>query len=141
MKDMDDAPTIQPESVAAQLAAAYGDDGTIDLGRLLPLLRPDVVLHVPGVHPLSGDHRGLEEIAAFAVGSSAATAAGEHTRRIDTLVGTDHVAVLVRVEGVRPDGRRLDNVTIHLARVDRDGLVADIWFHNRDQAHVDAFWS
>lgn len=127
--------------LAVELAAAYQDDGTVDLGRLVPLLHPDVVLHVPGSQPLTGDHRGLAAIATFLVGSREATVAGERIDRVDTLVGHDHVALLVHVSGERPDGRRLDNVTIHLARLDDAGLVTDIWFHNRDQAHVDAFWS
>lgn len=129
------------EAVADELSAAYQRDGTVDLGRLVPLLHPDVVLHVPGGQPRSGDHRGLQAIAAFMVASREVTVAGEHIARLDTLVGEDHVALLVHVRGDRPDGRRLDNVTIHLARVDDDGLVTDIWFHNRDQSHVDTFWS
>jgi ketosteroid isomerase-like protein len=134
------SPTVTSE-LARELAAAYRPDGTIDLDRLVPLLHPDVVLHVPGDQPLGGDHRGLVEIAGFLVGSREVTVAGEHIDRVDTLVGDDHVALLVRVTGDRFDGRRLDNVTMHLARIDGAGLVTDIWFHNRDQAHVDAFWS
>jgi uncharacterized protein len=126
---------------AVELAAAYQADGTVDLGRLVPQLHPDVVLHVPGEQPLSGDHQGLTAIAAFLVGSREVTVAGERIDRVDTLVGDDHVALLVHVSGERADGRRLDNVTIHLARLDEAGLITDIWFHNRDQAHVDAFWS
>lgn len=138
---MNDIITSHTPSTAGELAAAYQSDGTVDLGRLVPLLHPDVVLHVPGDQPLSGDHRGLEAIATFMVASRDVTVAGERIDRVDTLVGDDHVALLVHVSGERPDGRRLDNATIHLARIDEAGLVTDIWFHNRDQSHVDRFWS
>ncbi|MEZ5248701.1 MAG: nuclear transport factor 2 family protein [Ilumatobacteraceae bacterium] len=128
-------------AIAAVLAAAYRDDGSIDLAALLSVLHPDVALHVPGAQPLAGTHQGLDAIARFAVALRDLTVDGEHTERVDTLVGDDHVALVVHVAAERADGRRLDNHTVHLARVDATGLVRDIWFHNRDQAHVDGFWS
>jgi hypothetical protein len=60
---------------------------------------------------------------------------------LDVMVGEAFVAVLVRVTARRLDGRQLVNDTIHLMRLDDGGLVAEIWFHNRDQMIVDAFWS
>jgi len=119
---------------------AYSSDEGIDLVGLSGALHADVVLHVPGDHPVAGEHRGLEQIAGFVHASRAATADGEHVERLDTLVGESHVGVLVRVTAARPDRDDLINHTIHLFALD-DDAVTDIWFHNRDQAAVDAFWS
>jgi uncharacterized protein len=133
-----DASTVA--TIADTMTAAYRTPGTIDFGRLVPLLHTDVVLHVPGSHDLAGSYAGLDAIAGFIVASGAVTVGGEHVEYVDTLAGEHHVAVLVRVTGERADGRRLDNTTMHLAQIDTDGMVTDIRFHNRDQAHVDAFW-
>lgn len=56
------------------------------------------------------------------------------------LVGEHHVAVYCRIRGRRPGRADLQNETLHLYRIE-DGKVAEIWFHNRDQTAVDAFWS
>ena len=75
-------------------------------------LEPDVVLHVPGVHPLSGDHRGLASVGGFLQRTREATTDGEHMELIEVLF-----------------------------RLGDDDRIAEIWFHNRDQAPVDEFWS
>lgn len=126
--------------VHEEIKQAYSSVGGIDLARLSGVLDTDVVLHVPGDHPLAGDHQGLDQIHGFVQASRDATSDGEHVERIDTLVGESHVGVLVRVTAARPDRDDLINHTIHLFALD-DDAVTDIWFHNRDQAAVDAFWS
>jgi ketosteroid isomerase-like protein len=127
--------------IVVAITAAYSEGPSIDFGALLPMLHSEVVLHVPGSHPLSGSYRGLEAIGGFIAASSEVTAGGERIRHLDTLVGDRHVAVLVHVSGERADGRCLDNVTMHLAEIGPDGLITSITFHNREQAPVDAFWS
>jgi ketosteroid isomerase-like protein len=104
------------------------------------LLAPDVVLHVPGRHPLAGDYHGREGLARFAAQSLGATHGGERLALLDVLAGDTFVAALCRVEAQRPDrAATLDNRTLHLARVE-SGHIAEIWFHNFDQHAVDAFW-
>ena len=127
--------------LAKRLSDAYASKDGVDLVDLAAALRPDVILHVPGDHPLAGDHRGLEQIAEFMMASRASTSDGEHVELVDTLVGASHIGVLVKVTAARDDRDALVNHTIHLFAVDSDLAVSDIWFHNRDQAAVDAFWS
>jgi uncharacterized protein len=138
---MDSNPPEHVRHATTSLAAAYRPDGSVDLAAFADLLDPEVVLHVPGNNPLSGDHRGLAEVAAFAIASATATGGTESTVLIDTLVGQQHIAALVRVTAERPNATRLDNITMHLAKLGENGLITEIWFHNRDQTHVDAFWA
>jgi ketosteroid isomerase-like protein len=121
--------------------AAYSAEGGIDLGIVASVVRDDVVLHVPGHHPLGGTHAGLLGVGTFVAASNELMTDGESLELIDVLAGRNHVAVLVRITGSRPDGRALDNHTMHLLRIDADERVAEIWFHNRDQELVDAFWA
>lgn len=117
----------------------YGALAQRDLGAAAELLEPDVVLHVPGTHPLAGTHRGLDEVLEFTAATTAATDDGETIEPLEILTGIEHVAVLCRVTATRGE-RRLDNSTIHLLRL-RSGRVTEIHLHNFDGSAVDAFWS
>ncbi len=99
----------------------------------------DVALHVPGQHRTAGEYHGVGGLLAFAEASRATGATIVGREVVDVLEGTDHVAVYAHIRGRRPDRADLDNLTLHLYRIE-DGRVAEIWFHNRDQAAVDAFW-
>lgn len=113
-----------------QVHRLYAAVGAGDRGTVEALLAPDVVLHVPGTHPGAGEVCGRAAVLrALAAGASTTT-----TEVLDVLTGRGHVAVYCRVRG---EGG-FNNPTLHLLRV-QDDRVAEIWFHNRDQAHVDAF--
>ncbi len=103
------------------------------------LLTEDVVLHVPGRHPLAGDYHGAAGIAAFAAASGAVADRSEDLQVLDVLTGDTLVAAYCLVTGRREGHAPLENRTLHLARVE-DGRIAEIWFHNYDQHAVDAFW-
>ena len=123
--------------IARRLYAAVLDPaGLDDPSSLTDVAAPDVVLHDPGSHPLGGEHRGLAGVQRFLTASGAI---GPRTEVLDVLDGRDHAAVYCRVRAER-DGAVLDNHTVHLLRI-ADGRVAEVWFHNRDQAHVDRFWN
>ncbi len=103
------------------------------------LVTDDVVLHVPGHHLTARDYEGVDGLIEFAVASRATSATIVAREVIDVLEGQHHVAVYCRIRGRRPERAPLENVTLHLYRVE-EGRVAEIWVHNRDQAAVDAFW-
>ena len=126
-----------PRDVALALyAALLGND--LDAARRHA--HDHVVLHVPGTHPLAGDHRGPEALVRFVEATRARTESGEHIEILDVLDGTDHAAAYLRVTAERAGKVPLDNTTVHLLRV-VDGRVAEVWLHNWDHAAVDEFWS
>ena len=124
------------EVVLGLRAALASDDREV----MASLVTDGIVLHVPGRHQTAGEYEGLDGLVAFAEASRATGATIRSREVLDVLEGDEHVAVYCRIRGERPDRAPLDNVTLHLYRVE-DGRVAEIWFHNRDQAVVDAFWS
>ena len=111
-----------------------------DMATVAGLVTDDVVLHVPGTHPLADAHRGLAAFAEFAAATTALTDDGEDIEVIDVLGGTDHAAVYCHVTARRAGRPPLDNLTVHLLRI-RDGRVAEAWLHNFDDVAVSAFWS
>jgi len=131
---MSNAPDLA--DLVLRLRAALEQDDRETAGALL---RDDTVLHVPGDHTTNGDYVGLAGLLEFAAASRALGATTER-EVVDVLTGRDHVAVYCNITGHRPGRSVLHNPTLHLYRV-ADGRVAEIWFHNRDQAAVDAFWS
>ncbi len=118
----------------------YGAIRSGELAAASQFLDAGIVLHVPGTHPLAGEHRGPAAFARFSQQSRALTVAGEQIEILDILEGDDHVAVYCRVRAERSNGARLDNTTVHLMRIE-GGVVIEAWLHNWDDITVDRFWN
>ena len=126
--------------IAAPLLALYGSFVAGDLDGVRATLADDVVLHVPGHQPLTGDHAGRDGVVEFLLASQAATEGQERVELLDVLTGGSFAAAYCRISGERPGREPLENRTAHVMRVE-DGLIREIWFHNFDQDNVDQFWS
>jgi ketosteroid isomerase-like protein len=113
-------------------------DGRVD--DALALIHPDIVLHVPGDHPLAGEHRGIDAFVTFQIASAEVASNTQEMRLIDVMGGTDHAAAYVHVTAQREGRAPLDNLTVHLFRFE-DGRVVDLRFHNWDDRAVSAFWA
>jgi ketosteroid isomerase-like protein len=103
------------------------------------VLADEVVLHVPGSHPLAGTYHGADALLDFVTAVGARADRTEHVELLDLLGGATHAAAYCRVTGNRPGFEPLDNTTVHVLRIEQ-GRIAEVWFHNWDQASVDAFW-
>lgn len=103
---------------------------------VLGAVAPDVVAHVPAV----GDLEGIDALATFLADTAEKTADGEHFELLDVLAGHSYAALYFRITARRPGHPDLDNLTLHLARIE-DDLVKEIWFHNFDGPAVAAFWA
>jgi ketosteroid isomerase-like protein len=130
-------PTASPGEVTMALYAALLSN---QLGEARRHTHEDVVLHVPGSHPLAGEHRGPEALVRFVEASRYRTENGEHIEVLDVLEGADHAAAYLRVTAQRAGKTPLDNTTVHVLRL-VDGRVAEIWLHNWDNTAVNDFWS
>ena len=117
----------------------YGGVASGDLASARSALVEDVTLHVPGTHPLAGEHRGPDAVLDFVLSSRGLTDDGEDVEVLDVLEGQRHVAVACRVRATRA-GKELDNRTVHVLRME-GGHIAEIWLHNFDDLAVDDFWS
>ncbi|MBI1185935.1 MAG: DUF4440 domain-containing protein [Alphaproteobacteria bacterium] len=113
----------------------YADAWTAgDIAAIFACYHDDFTLHYGGTNPLSGDHVGKA--------ASIATLA-EVTRRtqrgrpeiIDVAAG-DTRAVLIARERFTRDGRSDDLVRVLVFAV-KDGLLAECWLYDQDQALVD----
>lgn len=122
------------------VAELYEAMGVGDLRRARRVLAEDVVLRVPGTHPLAGEHRGPDGVLGFVLGSRHLTDGGEDVEVLDVLEGRDHVAVCCTVRATRAGRAPLENRTVHVLRLD-GGRIREIWLHNFDDIAVNDFWS
>ena len=87
-----------------------------------------------------GVKRGFDEIGAF-FGESAQLTEG--TLNVDpkaVLADGPTVAVIAHMTGSRPDGRRLDDMQVHVFTIE-DGRVATVDQYVGDPDQVAAFWA
>lgn len=103
---------------------------------VLANVAPNVTAHVPAV----GDLEGVDALAGFLAETAAKADHGEHFELLDTLIGNDHAAFYFRITAARQGRAPLDNLTLHLTRLE-NGKIAEIWFHNFDGPAVAAFWA
>jgi hypothetical protein len=105
----------------------------------LPTLREifsqDIVWHLPGTHPASGDHRGRD-----AVFAAMATFDGFVQLELHDVVANDeHAVALLRATGHRK-GKQYDALEIDTFHI-KDGKVTEFWSFSEDQRMTDEYWS
>lgn len=125
---------------AARVREAFAAFNRGDVEGMRPFLAEDIVWHVGGDHPLSGDYRGREEVLAYVarvVELTGGTLAGEP---LDILVDDTHAGVFQRVTATR-DGRKLDVELAQALTFDDDGRWTEYWALADEQDEVDAFWA
>lgn len=100
------------------------------------VLAPDVVWHVPGRHPLSGTHRGVEQMLAFFVqlGASGFQADLQFLQADDERVVDVH-----RGWSSRKDGSDIDLVWVLVYRIE-NGRITEARNFVSDQAAADTFF-
>lgn len=100
-----------------KLAAAM-DAG--DMEAFASYLAEDTVLHVPGDHELSGEHRGRDAVLGVFAKLYELTGGTLQAERIDVMASDERTFGLARFTARRDDGRELDTIVGSLLRW-RDG--------------------
>jgi uncharacterized protein len=114
--------------------------GSGDLDALMEQLTDDVVWHVGGDHPLSGDYRGKAAVRAYLDRVSELTGGSLKLEPIDVLASDRFVGIFHRVEA-EASGRKLDTAMVQARRVAEDGRYSEYWALAEDQRAVDEFWT
>jgi ketosteroid isomerase-like protein len=109
-----------------------------DFAGFLALHTEDVVMHVPGGSPLSGDHVGRDGIAAVFQRELSMLDAPPEFVPLDDLGSDDHAAAVV-IQRMQRGGRSYEGLQVVIARV-RDGHLSEVWFRPEDQASFDEFF-
>ncbi|MFN8485344.1 MAG: nuclear transport factor 2 family protein [Anaerolineae bacterium] len=99
----------------------------------------DIVWHVPGHNPVSGDYHGFDEYTQLMPARMAPLTRWEFTLE-DMMVNGYFVMVTFHVDGERK-GKTISIDGGHVMRVSTDGKVVEGWGFTADQDVVDDFFS
>lgn len=100
---------------------------------------PNIIWHVPGHNPVSGDYVGWDAYFRTMVSRMEPLDRWE-VEPLDVMVNGDFVVATSRVVGERR-GQHIDLRGVHLFRLNDDGRVAEGWGFVNDQDALDAFFS
>jgi len=125
---------------AARVREALGTFDRSDFEAFRSFLSDDVVWHVGGHHPLSGDYRGPDAVVEYWTRTQEAVGGTLRGEVLDVLANDRHAGVFNRVTAER-DGRRLDAVLAQAITFDDEGRWTEYWALADEQDEVDAFWA
>ena len=115
-------------------AFAKGNQEVLD-----ELIADDIVWHVPGNNPLSGDHVGKASVFTL-FGRIVELSGGTLRQEIHDVLANDEHAVVMVVTRADREGKRLEDRQVHVLHVN-NGKVTEFWNHFGNQTAVDEFWS
>ena len=110
-----------------------------DMETARTIFQPNVVWHVAGRGPLSGDYRGFEEIARWG-GQLFERSGGTLREEIATIVANEGWAVQVAYYQAERNGRKIRDQTVNVYRM-VDGRVSECWVYFSDVKAFDEFWA
>jgi ketosteroid isomerase-like protein len=110
-----------------------------DVGAIAECFTDDVVFHIPGRNPLSGDYRGRQRVLTHLFQAWEEAFGGLEIRVHDVLATDDHV-VMLSDRRARRDDRSVDMRAASIYHV-RDGRIAEAWLMEWDPYAIDDFLS
>lgn len=102
---------------------------------LTEFLSEDVVWHLPGRHPASGEHRGRDAVFA----AMAYFDGSVHLELHDVLASDDHAAALLLATGSR-EGKQYRALEMDVFHIN-DGRITEFWSFSEDQRLTDEYWA
>ncbi len=110
-----------------------------DMATLRELFSEDVVWHVSGNNPLSGDYRGQDAVFAFFARIAELSGGTFRIDLHDVVANDEHAVALARSTASR-QGKQLDSRETHISHV-RNGKITEFWGFPEDLRVPDEFWS
>jgi uncharacterized protein len=124
---------------ARQAQAILSAVSTGHLEEIERQLTDDVVWHVGGNHPLSGDYRGRPAVMEYLRRVQALTRGSLRLQPDDILASDHHVGIFLTAKAVAGPVV-LDTTMVEAIRLEDHGRWAEFWALADDQQQVDEFW-
>lgn len=110
-----------------------------DMDTLATLMSEDVIWHVPGSNPLSGDKKGRDDTFAY-FGQLMERSGGTLKIDLHDIVGGDEHVVGLHHDSAEREGKTLDSNEILIFHVS-NGQIVEAWEQYPDLAEFDKFWA
>lgn len=111
-----------------------------DLDTLRTLFADDIIGHVPGRSPLSGDYKGVDEVLGL-FGKLAELSGGTYATEVHAFLADDEHGVVLDFDSAKREGKTLDRMPAIEIFHFTDGKIAEFWTTTLDQYTEDEFWS
>ena len=102
-------------------------------------IAPNIVWHVPGHNPVSGDYHGFDEYTQL-MPSRMAPLTSWSFEVHDIMVNGDYVVATVSLKGERR-GKKVDLRGAHIMRMNDEAQVVEGWGFTSEQDALDEFFS
>lgn len=102
-------------------------------------IAPDIVWHVPGHNPVSGDYHGFDEYTKVMPARMAPLTQWDFELG-DVMVNGNHVVATFRLQGERKS-KRVNLRGAHIMRLNDKGQIVEGWGFADDQDALDEFFS
>ena len=132
------------EATTAQINAdlircAYGAFSRGDMEGVFALFAKDILWHVPGRGPLSGDYRGHVEVQGF-FQHFMELSSGTFRLQVDHILAEGDLVVVLCTDKAQRGNLSKTSQQVHVWTV-RDGYAATFREYQGDQQSEDEFWS
>jgi uncharacterized protein len=127
------------ESNRSLIESAYRAFASGDIPKAMAVMSDDILWHVPGRGPISGDFRGHQEVLGFFQHFMELSSGTFQIRVDDVLAKGDRVIALV-TESAERKGRKWSSPQVHAWTV-KNGKATVFWQFQGDQQTEDEFWS
>ena len=131
---MDEHPNVQ------RLKEGYAAFKEQNFEKISELFADDIVWHVPGTSPLSGDYKGKEEVFGFFMKSMEMSGGTFSLETHDFFANDERGVVLVTATAQR-EGKTLNSMQAHVLRLNDQGQTVEFWGLADDTATASEFWS
>jgi ketosteroid isomerase-like protein len=131
--------TIEATANRHLIEGAYAAFARGDIPTVLAVLDENILWHVPGRGPISGDYRGHGEVLDF-FKHFMDLSRGTFRIRIDDVLANDERVVVLVTESAERKGRKWSSPQVHAWTVE-DGKATVFWQFQGDQQTEDEFWS
>ncbi|MGD0588669.1 MAG: nuclear transport factor 2 family protein [Thermoplasmata archaeon] len=110
-----------------------------EAGAARPAFAPEVVWHVPGRGPLSGDFHGFDEIARWG-GQLYERSGGTFREELHEVLANDSTVFQWVTYKATREGRTIEDQSVNVFRI-LNGKVVECWVFFGRVYDFDAFWS
>ena len=118
---------------------AYDAFARGDVPNVMAALDDDILWHVPGRGPISGDFRGHEQVLGF-FGRFMELSGGTFRIEVDEVLAKGDRVIALVTESAQRLGRSWSSPQVHAWTV-RNGKATVFWQFQGDQQSEDEFWS
>lgn len=111
-----------------------------DMATLDGLFSDDIVWHVPGDSPISGDYKGKEEVFGY-FGKLIQETEGTFKLDIETMFADNSRGVAVHRISADRNGKHLDSYAANVYTYDAEGKLVEAWQMSTDTQAASEFFS